>query len=234
MKPGHAGAGSAQCQLSGSGGSFVEIDSWASPMSNLVACESCDLLHEEQPLENRQDAHCVRCGGVLYRGRPRTLEHTLALSLAALALLIVANVYPFLTFTLEGQTQANRIISGVVMLWKAHYEPLALLILWASIVAPLGKILATLYVTAPVLAGYAPPGVAWLTRMQKRLAPWAMLDVYMLAVLATLAKLAAMATIRPGPGAWAFVALMLISAGASAAFDDRAVWEHLEASQAPA
>jgi len=203
-------------------------------VSGLVACESCDLLHQEQALEDRQDARCVRCAGLLYRGRPRTLEHTLALTLAALALLIVANVYPFLTFTLEGQTQANRIISGVIRLWEAHYEPLALLILWASVLAPLGKILATLYVTAPLLAGFAPPGVAWLTRLQKSLAPWAMLDVYMLAVLATLAKLASMATITPGPGAWAFVALMLVSAGASAAFDDRVVWQRLDAARAPA
>ena len=202
--------------------------------ASLVACESCDLLHEEQPLEARQDAHCERCGGLLYRGRPRTLEHTLALSIAALALLIVANVYPFLTFTLEGQTQANRIISGVMLLWQANYQPLALLVLWASVLAPLAKILAMLYVTAPLLAGYTPPGIAWLTRLQKSLAPWAMLDVYMLAVLATLAKLASMATIVPGPGAWAFVALMLMTAGANAAFDDRTVWQRLDAAEAPA
>jgi paraquat-inducible protein A len=203
-------------------------------VSGLVACESCDLLHEEQPLEDRQDARCVRCDGLLFRGRPRTLEHTLALNVAALALLIVANVYPFLTFTLEGQTQANRILSGVILLWKLHYEPVAVLILWASIVAPLGKILAALYVTAPLLAGFAPPGVARLTRLHKSLTRWAMLDVYMLAVLATLAKLASMATIRPGPGAWAFVALMLVTAGAHAAFDDRAVWVRLDAAQASA
>lgn len=203
-------------------------------MSGLVACESCDLLHQERPLENRQDARCVRCGGLLYRGRPRSLEHTLALSLAALVLLIVANVYPFLTFTLEGQTQVNRIITGVILLWKAHYEPLAILVLWASIVAPLAKILATLYVTLPLLAGHAPPGVARLTRLQKQIAPWAMLDVYMLAVLATLAKLASMATITPGPGAFAFVVLMLMMAAASAAFDDRAVWKRIDAAGAPA
>jgi paraquat-inducible protein A len=61
-----------------------------------------------------------------------------------------------------------------------------------------------------------------------------LLDVYMLAVLATLAKLASMATITPGPGAWAFVALMLVFAGASAAFDDRVVWQRLDAARAPA
>ena len=203
-------------------------------LARLVACESCDLLHEEQPLEARQDARCERCDGLLYRGRPRTLEHTLALSVAGLVLLIVANVFPFLTFTLEGQTQTNRIISGVIRLWNVGYQPVALLILWASIIAPLTLNLAMLYVTAPLLAGTVPPGVARITRLLKRLAPWAMLDVYMLAVLATLAKLASMATITPGPGAIAFVLVMLISAGTSAAFDDRVVWQRLEAAQASA
>jgi paraquat-inducible protein A len=56
----------------------------------------------------------------------------------------------------------------------------------------------------------------------------------MLAVLATLAKLASMATIVPGPGAWAFVGLMLITAGANAAFDDRTVWQRLDAAEASA
>lgn len=197
-------------------------------MPDLVACESCDLLHEEQPLNERQDARCTRCGAMLFRGRPRTLEHTLALSIAAFALLIVANVFPFLTFTLEGQTSANRIVSGVILLWNADYQPLALLILWASVLAPLGKIVATLYVTGSLLAGAVLPGVARLTRLQKSFAPWAMLDVYMLAVLATLAKLASMATITPGPGAVAFAVLMLVTAGANAAFDDRVVWKHLD------
>lgn len=204
----------------------------AASIHGLVACESCDLLHEEHPLAARQDAHCTRCGGILYRGRPNTLETTFALSVGALALLIVANIYPFLTISMGGQTQDNRIISGVFLLWDSGYEPLALLVLWASILAPLGKILAMLYVTAPTLMGWHAPGVARLTRLQKQLGPWAMLDVYMLAVLATLAKLAAMATITPGPGALAFVALMLISAGATAAFDDRAVWEHLDQARA--
>jgi len=194
----------------------------------LVACESCDLLHEEHPLEDRQDARCSRCDGMLYRGRVRTLENTLAWALAALALLVVANVYPFLTLSMEGQVQDNRIITGVILLWNSGYQPLAVLILWASILAPLAKILAMIYVTAPTLAGWTAPGVPFLTRIQKQLGPWAMLDVYMLAVLATLAKLASMASITPGPGAFAFVGLMLVSAGANSAFDDRAVWEPLD------
>lgn len=203
-------------------------------MANLVACESCDLLHQERPIEDEHDAFCTRCGGLLYRGRPNTLEDTLALSTGALVLFLVANVYPFLTITLEGQSQDNRIISGVILLWNGDYQPLALLILWASILAPLGKILASLYVASSLRAGRVPPGVATITRWSKSMEPWAMLDVYMLAVLATLAKLASMATITPGPGAWAFVGAMLLSAGAKAAFDERTVWARVDRARSTA
>ena len=152
----------------------------------------------------------------------------LALAVASLALIIVANIYPFLTFSMEGQSTENRIITGVILLWHASYQPLAVLILWASVAAPLAKTLATIYVTAPLLFGFAPPRASELLRLQKSLAPWAMLDVYMLAVLATLAKLASMASITPGPGAWAFVAAMLCMSGMTSAFDQRIAWQRLD------
>jgi len=101
-------------------------------MHALVACEHCDWLHQERPLRAHEKALCVRCGGVLYRAWPDSLRRTHALSLAALALLVVANVYPFLSFTLEGQTSVNRIVSGVFLLWQVGYAPLALLILFSA------------------------------------------------------------------------------------------------------
>ena len=199
-------------------------------MTSLVACEFCDLLHDERPLAAREKALCVRCGGILYRGQPDTLRRTYALNLAALVLLVVANVYPFMSFTLEGQTSVNRIVTGVILLWNAGYPPLALLILWASVVAPAGMILSGLYVTRPLLRGRVPKHLARITRLHVKLAPWAMLEIYLLAVFATLVKLASMATIRPDVGAYAFGALILVSAAAKAAFDPRVVWERLEAS----
>ena len=198
-------------------------------MASVVACEYCDLLHDERPLAAREKALCVRCGGILYRGQPDTVRRTFALNLAALVLLGVANVYPFMSFSLEGQVQVNRIVTGVILLWKAGYPPLAALILFASVLAPLAKILSGLYVTGPLLVGRVPKRLAWVTRLHLALAPWAMLEIYLLAVLATLVKLAAMATIRPDMGAYAFGALILISAAATAAFDPRVVWGRLEA-----
>ena len=63
------------------------------------------------------------------------------------------------------------------------------------------------------------------------LAPWGMVEVFMLGVLVSIVKLAKMATIVPGPAVWALVGLMFVLAAASAALDPHEVWDRWEASQ---
>lgn len=55
-----------------------------------VACECCDLLVRVPELSGRQKAECPRCGQVLERSRPNSIDRTLALSLGALLLYVVA------------------------------------------------------------------------------------------------------------------------------------------------
>jgi paraquat-inducible protein A len=200
-------------------------------MSDLVACEYCDLLHVEEPIEGHGKALCTRCGGVLYREEPDSLKRVLALNLASLVLLALANLLPFMSFSLEGQVQDNRVISGAILIWQEGYVPLATLILFTSIFAPLSMIAATLYLALPMVLGWVPPGAEALARLQAWLRPWAMLEVYMLAVIASVVKLAQMATIRFDTGAYAFVAVILVSTLASAAFDPREIWRRIEAAR---
>jgi len=200
-------------------------------MSGLVACEYCDLLHEERPLGCRGKALCTRCGGILYREEPHSLERVLALNLGALVLLILANVMPFMTFSLEGQAQENHVISGVILIWLGGSHALAALILFTSIAAPLIRIGASLYVTLPMVLGRVPPAAAQVTRFDAWLGPWAMLEVYMLAVIASVVKLAQMASIHLDVGAFAFVAVILVSTMASSARDPREIWKRIEAAR---
>jgi len=195
----------------------------------LVACEYCDLLHHERPLRPNEKARCLRCGGLLYRNQPNAIEHALALTVAALALWVVANVFPFLRVSLEGQVQTSTIAAGVVDLWSGGAGLLAGLILLTSIVAPLLQLLGMLYVLLPLRLGWRPPGVAAAARFGESMGPWAMLDVYMLALMVTLVKLGQMAQVHLLVGAWAFGAFFLVLIAAGAAYDVRAVWSRVEA-----
>ena len=84
----------------------------------MIACEFCDLLHRPRPLRPGEKAKCSRCGGVLARQSRDPIDGTLALAIAALVLLVMANIFPFLEISLEGQVSENRIGTGVIGLWN--------------------------------------------------------------------------------------------------------------------
>lgn len=197
-------------------------------MEALLACESCDQLHQRLPLERGEKAICLRCGDRLYGSSIDSLERTLALNVGALALLLVANGTLFLHVSLEGQAQANRIVSGVADLFAFDFVPLAALIFFTTMLAPLLKILATLYAVVSALLGRRLPGVAAAMRAAETLSTWSMLEVYLLAVLVAVVKLSQMATVDLRIGSYAFVALIFMSTWANSALEPEAVWSRLE------
>lgn len=199
-------------------------------MDSLLACEACDQLHRHRPLARGEKAVCQGCGTRLYGSSIDSLERTLALNIASLALFFVANVMLFLHVSMEGHGQANRIISGVVDLFDFDYVPLAALILFTTMLAPLVKILVTLYSVSSALMGRRFPGVAVAMRGAEVLSTWSMLEVYLLALIVTVGKLSQMATVDLRIGSYAFIALIVVSTWANSALETEAVWSRLEES----
>jgi len=199
-------------------------------MDSLLACEACDQLHRHRPLARGEKAVCQGCGTRLYGSSIDSLERTLALNIASLALFFLANVMLFLHVSMEGQGQANRIISGVADLFDFDYVPLAALILFTTMLAPLVKILVTLYSVSSALLGRRFPGVAVAMRGAEVLSTWSMLEVYLLALIVTVGKLSQMATVALRIGSYAFIALIIVSTWANSALETEAVWLRLEES----
>jgi len=196
-------------------------------MNSFLACEHCDSLYRRCPLARGEKAICARCGDRLYGSPFESLERTLALNLAALVLFVVANAMPFMHVSLEGQAQSNLIYSGVVDLYDFGFAPLASLIFFTTMLAPLVKILATLYAVSSALAGWRLPGVAVAMRAAEILSTWSMLEVYLLAVFVAVVKLSMMATVDLRIGSYAFFGLILVSTWANSVLESDAVWSRL-------
>src|SRR6185369_10767192 len=60
--------------------------------------------------------------------------------------------------------------------------------------------------------------------------PWAMLDVFLLAILVALVRLKELATVLPGPGLLPFAAVVVLTILASASFDPKLIWNAQEKS----
>jgi paraquat-inducible protein A len=198
-------------------------------VSSLIACHECGLLHQERPLPEGASAKCTRCGAVLYRARRNSLDRTLMLNLAALICFVLANVFPFMTFKMEGREQLSTLFTGVRELFEANLWLLAVVVFFASILLPLLKILSMLAVLLPLKLGRRPRYLPRLFRFVETVQPWAMMEVYLLGVFVAYVKLIDLATIELGIAVYAFVALIVLLAAADSNLDTRVVWERLKA-----
>ena len=199
------------------------------PVSDLIACHDCDLIHDPGHIAESSTALCSRCGAVLHRRPKDSLNRALALTLASVVLFVLANVYPFMYFKAQGQVEVNTMITGVLRLWQDGMQPLASVVFFASILAPGVKILLMLYLLVPLRFGRVPRFGARAFRAYSTLGPWGMLEVYMVGVLVAIPNLTSLASIVMGTACYVFVALMITTTAASAVMDRRLVWERLEA-----
>ncbi|UCD82786.1 MAG: paraquat-inducible protein A [Desulfobacterales bacterium] len=197
-------------------------------MGSLIACHECDLIHRIGPLPKKGIASCVRCGSVLYRDKPNSLERTLALSLAGLILFTVANAFPFLALKMGSQVHQTTLITGIKVLYTQGMQPVAILVLLTTILAPLAQLLGMLYVIVPLRHRRVPPKFAPVFRLVRSLQPWSMMEVFMLGILVSVVKLAKMAQILPGIAIFSFFALIVVLAAATVSLDPHEVWERWE------
>ena len=86
------------------------------------------------------------------------MPRTLALYLAALVLVFVANAFPIMTMSIEGQSNAATILDSAKALYDEGMWPLAIAIGLAGIVLPLVKILGMIAVLIPVQLDGGPAG----------------------------------------------------------------------------
>jgi len=194
-----------------------------------MACHHCDALHRRVELPEGATARCRRCGGVLRQRRRDALQRTSALAVAAAILFVVANVFPFLAFDMQGRTTQTTLASGVLALRAGGYVELAALVLFTTILAPGFQIALLLWLLLPLRWGRVPRRVPEAFRLLRRVQPWSMMEVFLLGILVAIVKLSGMAQVVPGIALWSFVLLMVALAGAVSSFDGHELWDRVEA-----
>lgn len=195
----------------------------------LLACHTCGLV--SRPPETGDHGICARCGAALHPRKPQSFARTWAFLVAAALLYVPANVLPVMqTSTLFG-SQKDTILSGVIYLWTSGSWPLAIVVFVASITVPLLKIIAltVLLVSTQRRTLWRPLERTRLYRIIELVGRWSMLDIYVITVLVALVHLQGLATIRVGPGAVAFGAVVVLTMLASLSFDPRLIWDAIDA-----
>lgn len=191
--------------------------------AGLEGCRACGRVWPHgQPV-------CERCGVPMAGPRQMVLQRVWAWLAAAMILYVPANLYPMLQTMQQGKgDKTNTIVGGIIELWENHEYPVALIVLVASVVVPIGK-----FIAIAVLA----IGLRRRSMLSRRrrlrlltladvIGRWSMIDVFVVAILSSLVQLGFAAQIHPGPAAVAYALSVTCTILAAQHFDPRLIWEH--------
>ena len=197
---------------------------WVSAHPRLASCSACGLL--SRPAGPDQLGECPRCGAVLTARHHFPLQTTWALVIAAAILFVPANAFPVLVTTTFGTTESSTILGGVVFLYKEGSWVLALIVLVASVVVPLGKLFALGYLMITVQRGSLKSNHdrTRLYRLVELIGRWSMLDVFVVAFIVALVQLDPLMSVAPGIGVMYFMVVVVLTMIAAHAFDPRLIW----------
>jgi paraquat-inducible protein A len=149
-----------------------------------------------------------------------------ALALAAAIMLVPANLLPVLTTDTSGQERNDTILSGALELWRQGLGAIAVIVITASIIIPIMKLVGLGWIIFSVRRG-PPKNARRLTRVYVALdfiGRWSMLDVFLAAFLTGLVQFGGLTMVEARSGIVAFAAAVILTVLATQAFDPRAIW----------
>ena len=142
-------------------------------------------------------------------------------------MLLPANLLPITHFYNKGLLQSDTIFSGIMMLYRSKMSGIATIVLSASILVPVGKIL----------------GLGWICWQLQRAKPvrrkrqlvmyrvidfigrWSMLDLFVISLMVALVDRGVLLSVRAGPGATAFAGVVVLTMMSARMLDTRLLWD---------
>ncbi|MCK0149231.1 paraquat-inducible protein A [Marivita sp. S6314] len=199
-------------------------------LADLIACPKCDALHRIPKVEIGGQARCVRCGTVLVAPRQGAMTQIVMLALTALILMVGAVFFPFLELHTHGLEHKSSVFDAVLSFSQGLMLPLSFAVAALIVVLPVTRLMALVYVFAPMALGWAPARNARAVfLLAEKIRPWAMAEIFIIGVAVALVKVAGLAQVTLGPAFWAFVGLVIVTVLKDSFMCRVTVWQTLNA-----
>lgn len=197
-------------------------------LPQLRECPGCGLLQTIPPVARGTTAICSRCSTRLHRPTNHPINHSIALKLAALILLIVMCSTTLMSVQTAGIAHSAYLLSGPAELVRRGMPSLAVVVVFVTLLAPLGKLIGTLYVLIRLHETRKPRHLRRVFVIAEWLRPWSMVEVFVFGVFVAYVKLGDLVHITMDTGVYALLALTIVLIWADTALDREAVWQRLD------
>ncbi len=196
------------------------------PAAELIGCADCGLVQLLPPVPADAIAECVRCKRGFAPPARGSIDSALALTLAALLLLLPATLLPLMRVTSFGVQRLNWLPTGVEALWNDGFGTLSAVVFVFSIAIPFAYLGLMICVLGGIrMRADAPLGK--LFRWTAALRPWVMLEVYLVGCCVAYTRLESVGSVSVRAGGWCLLAATLAAVLASLKLDEQSVWDAL-------
>lgn len=192
------------------------------PQETLRVCLSCHYT-------GHPDSHgrCPRCHTPLRHRRRHSLQKTWAALIAAIVLLLPANLLPISIVYANGARIEDTIFSGVVSLASSGNFPIAAVVFIASVLVPFTKVivLITLLLSIHLKTQHSLKTRMRLLRLITWIGRWSMLDLFVIALMMSLINRDQLFSFTMGPAAFYFGSAVILTILAVKWLDSRLIWD---------
>jgi paraquat-inducible protein A len=194
-----------------------------------TACAECDLLIAVPDIQEREQATCPRCGHMLTQRPKQGLERAAAFAFAGCVFLIISLLYPFLAFSSSGVENVMTLPRAALSIYQNQGPELAAIMFVAIIGAPVILLGGLIALTLPLLLQRPAPWLRGAGKLVFTLKNWSMVEVFIIAVIVSLEKIAHLATVIIGLSFWSYVLFAICLTSALSGLDRLQVWRAIEA-----
>lgn len=189
-----------------------------------VVCHTCACVQKTP-----DNGKCIRCYASLNSKRYGSNGHVWALIIAATILYFPANLLPIMKIqTLIGNSE-HTILGGVIELWQMGSWDLALIVFIASVMVPVTKLIAMMFLLlrTRAVSNKNQRKRTKLFVIVEFIGHWSMLDVFVVVLMAAMADFPGITQINIGPAALSFGGVVILTMLAAMSFDPRRGWDKL-------
>ncbi|SKA72455.1 paraquat-inducible protein A [Enterovibrio nigricans] len=204
------------------------------PEHHLIACHECGLVSVIPDLENGNKASCPRCSHTLVRRVANCTAKVTAIGMSCLVMLLLSCSFPFMSFSASGLSHQISLIDALQVIRHFDNNALAALLLSTVIFLPALYIVVVVYLFR--LAEKKSQGkrvitsfsvVKRLCRLVFRVEIWLLVDIFLIGVIVSLVKIAALADVELGAGFWSYSIYSALVVVFSRAIDKAWLWDNL-------
>ena len=190
----------------------------------LISCKNCQKMYEK---ENYNDFVCTRCNHVVQKRIKNSLQVSLALIICATLLYIPAMVYPMMEVTRLGVKIESTILEGVISFLDMESYFIAIVIFTASVVIPLIKLVGLLFIFISLKINVKMQNnkKILIFKFVEAIGKWSMIDIYVVALLASIVQLDELFNIKGGIAATSFALMVILTMIAANRYDTRIIWD---------